>query len=673
MIIDPEKNFYKNYVLSNGGIYLFRFVNTNFGSKWAGLWDFDTKLVDYWAYKINGKWLSMHNCFEFQHKFWSANHKHKVGELVVTEEVVPCENIFMSILKIKNNSKSNTRVQVVMEAGVNIRHRKTNSHDGEYTLKDKRKFIEVKNKKGRLVFGSPYCKFVKKDSYGQHRPGEYAGYCGYVVDQGLEGSWNEDLQTKYVPGEFVLDVNLKAGEEKKVPFFFSESYPTGYARYGEWVESAKRKYEKLRKQYGCLEYSEYLDKMVSTLSSFESGEGFIAGHPFFNEIWVRDACWCLPAYLYMGMHSQVKNFLKLVAGKIKDGKVPSLINSERVFHDSSDVSPLWIISLYDYLDFTGDKNFEKSMLKNIESVLNFGKSRMQKGLIKNNGYTWMDSLNRKKAIELQALWSRAFYCGGCLLYINKKDGKEYLKLSSELLGNIDKKYWNSVPKDNLESNFKSPNFLFQLALMHVSRDVSRSLSSIMSKDYLTKVGVRTRPASDKGYNPKGYHTGAVWPFITLTAALANCNYEKTENVIRLMEVNRTNFDKQCINGINEFFCADEMKPRGCTSQAWSVAGMITVLDSYILGIKPKLTEKIVIIDPSKFFLKEFERNIKIGGSNVKIYYFRSGKKMKLKIKGLPAMAKIPNVYSRAIVDGGETREKVINLSPRIGHSLDLEF
>ncbi|UCG95358.1 MAG: hypothetical protein JSV92_04950 [archaeon] len=673
MIIDPKKNFYKNYVLSNGGMHIFRFLNTNFGSKWAGLWSFDKKLADYWAYRVNGTWLSMQNCFEFQHMLWSANHKHIIGDLLVTEELMPSKDVFISIIKVKNRSQSKVSVEIALEVGVNIRKRKTNSHNHKYELRTKRKFLEVKNQTGTLLFGTPDGKFVKKEDYGQHRPGEYAEYCGYLVKEGLKGSWNEDLQSKYIPGECVVEIKLGPGEEKKVPFFFSEKYPTGYSKYENWIKDSRKNYEKLRKQYRNVEYSQKLDKIISSLITFESDSGFIAGYPFFNEIWVRDACWCLPAYLYLGMFGQVKKFLKTVAGKIKDGKVPSLINSERCFHDSSDVTPLWVIGLYDYLDFTGDKKFEKSMLKNLENVLKYGKSRLQKDIVTSNGYTWMDSLERKKAIELQALWSRAFYCGGVILYLNGKNAAEYFKLSSRILSQIDKNYWKGIPRDNLDKDFRSPNFIFQLALMHISRDVSKQLSQITSKDYLTKVGIRSRPTSDKGYDPRGYHTGSVWPFLTLTAAIALCNYEKTEGVKKLLEINAGNFDKQCINGVNEFFYADELNPGGCTTQAWSVAGMITVLDGYFLGIKPKLTEKMIIFDPSKFCFSSFERNIKIGKKNVKINYFRSGKKMKLDIKNLPVKAKMPNLYSRVVLDGVETRERVINLIPKKSHSIVMEF
>ncbi|MCK4634518.1 MAG: hypothetical protein KAT37_01455 [Candidatus Aenigmarchaeota archaeon] len=673
MIIDSTKNFYKNYVLNNGGLHLFRFVNTNFGSKWAGLWSFDKKLLDYWAYRVNDVWLSMQNCFEFEHKFWCANHKHRIENLLVTEEVVPLKDKIISILKVKNTTQSKIKVNILLEVGVNIRYRDTNFHNYKYTTKTKRSFVEVKNNIGNLYFGSLDGKFVKSDRYEQHEPGKYADYCGYVVKQGLTGSWNESMQNKYLPGEYVIKVNLEPGEEKEIPFFFSEGKITGHRKYRDSVENSKKAYERLRGQYKNTEYSAHLDKIVSSLMTFEVEKGFVAGYPFFNEIWIRDACWCLPAYLYLGMFSHVKKFLKTVERKIKGGKVPSLMNSKRCFYNSSDVAPLWIIGLYDYLDFTGDKKLGKSMGKKVREVLDYGKLRLQKNLITSTGFTWMDTLERKKAIDLQSLWCRAFYCGGMILYMNSGETNEYFQISSKILGEIDKNYWNSVPKDNLGGNFKSPNFIFQLAMMHISRDVSKQLSLIMSKDYLTPVGVRTRPVSDLTYDPKGYHTGSVWPFISLVTALAQCNYEKTENVKRLIDINMANFDKRCINGINEFFDADDLKPKGCTSQAWSVAGMLTVLDSYVLGIKPKLTEKMIIFDPSKFNFKRFERKIKIGKSKVSVNYSRKGNIMELEIKNLPVKAKIPNVYSKCIVNGKETKESVVTLQAKKSYSLILKF
>lgn len=671
MIIDPAKNFYKNYVLSSGGLKLFRFINTNFGSKWAGLWNFDKKLLDYWAFRVNGTWLSMENCSEFEHRFWCASHKHKVGELFVTEEVVPVRDVFLSIIKIRNDSQEKARVEVALEIGVNVRNRSVNLHNQKYKITEKRSLVEVRNETGSLFFGSLKGKFVKKDEYGEHEPGKYAEYCGYVVEGGLKGSWNEDKQSKYIPGEYVVQVTIEPGEEVEVPFFFSEKPIKGFRKYKNLVDDSRNDYERLREQYDSTEVAEILDKAVASARTFEVEDGFLAGHPFFNEIWVRDACWCLPAYLYLGMHGHVKKFLHLVGTRIKGGRVPSLINSEKCLYDSDDVAPLWVIGLYDYLDFTGDKKMAKSLEKKLREVLDYGKSRLEDSLVATTGYTWMDSLERKKAIELQALWCRAFYCGGMILRTDKEEINEYIDISSRMLKQIDRSYWNGAPRDNLGYDFKSPNFLFQLALMHISRDVSRQLVQVMSKDYLTPVGIRTRHPSDKGYDPKGYHTGAVWPFLTLTAALAQSNYEKTDETRKLLETNWNNFDKQCVCGINEFFEADTLAPRGCTSQAWSMAGMFTVLDSYVLGIKPKLTKKIIILDPSKFYLKSFERKIKIGGSKVAINYIRKEKTLEMRVGKLPVKAKMPNVYAKCFVNGKETMEKVVTLQPRRKHFLKL--
>ncbi len=673
MIVNPKKNFFKNYVLCNGGLHLFRFVNTNFGSKWAGLWNFDRKLLDYWAYRINGEWLSMHNCFEFEHKLWCANHRHRTGDLVITEEVVPCKDIFVSLLKVRNNSQSRTRARIDLEVGVNIRHRDTNRHGYEYSVKTHRSMVEIENEIGSLYFLAPKGEFAKKECYGEHNPGIYAESCGYLTKPGLKGSWNEEMQSKYVPGEYWVEIDLKPGEEKEVPFFFSEKKIKGYRKYTEWVKKSERDFKRLRSQYRDSRYSESLDRMISCLMTFESEKGFIAGYPFFNEVWVRDACWCVPAYLYLGMFGHVKKFLREVGKKIEEGKAPGLINSKAYFYDSADASPLWIISLYDYLDFTGDEKFGKEMLEKVKEVLNYGKSRLQDNLVTDQGHTWMDSVKRDKAIDLQALWCRAFYCGGMMLHTNNENAGEYFRTSSRMLEEIEKKYWGPVPKDNLGKNFASPNFLFQLALMHVSRDVSKHLFDILSSDYLTPAGIMSRPSSDAGHDPRGYHTGCVWPFLTMIAALAQCNYEKTENVKRLLRINMSNFGRQCVNGINEIFNADNLRPRGCTSQAWSMAGMLAILDSYVLGIRPKLTEKIIILDPSKFYLKKFDRKIKIGNKRVSLSYARKDNKIELKVKNLPVKAKIPNIYKKCFLNRRQKKDRVIVLQPKKTYTLLMEL
>ncbi len=673
MNVDPKKYFYKNYVLSNGGVHLFRFVNTNFGSKWAGVWNFDKKLLDYWAYKINDEWLSMHNCKDFENDYWHAKHKHVIGDINVTEDVVPAKEKIISLLKIKNNSDSEKTLNILLEVGANIRYRDENSHDYKYSVISKNNLVEVKNKIGTLCFGSSEGKFVKKEIYEDHKPGKYAGHCGYFVEPGLGGSWNEDVQSKYVPGEYFVELNIGPDEERIVPFIFSESKISKVSNYKELIEESRKEYENLKKNYVNNKYQDFFDKTLSSLMSFRVDNGFIAGYPFFNEIWVRDACWCLPAYLYLGMTDEVRNFIDFVGDKIKKGKVPSLINSKEAIYNSSDVSPLWIIGLYDYLDFTGDKKFGKSLLKKVIQVLEYGIKKMNKYVVMDDGFTWMDSIERKGAIDLQALWSRAFYCGGRILEINNKNPKKYYDTSSKMIEEINKHYWNGKVKDNVSNNFESPNFLFQLALMHTSKDVSKFLSRTMKKEYLTSVGIKSRPSSDSNYDPKGYHTGAVWPFLTLTAAMAHSNYDNVKNAKKLLDINFSNFDKNCINGINEIFYADNLKPRGCTSQAWSVAGIIPVFDGYFLGIKPKLTEDMIILNPYNFFLNKFNRRIKIGGKFVELNYSKNGDKIKLDVSGLPVKAKLPNFYKEVFLNDKKVNSKVLILEPKKKHSIRLKL
>jgi len=672
MSIDPAKNFFKTYVLSNGSLYLFRFVNTSFGSKWAGLWNFDKKLLDYWAFKINEEWLSIDNCIEFEHKLWCACHRHELKNFLVTEEIVPCREGFLILLKIKNKSNSRLHAKISLEVGVNIRFRDTGIHDRRYSVKTKRNFVRVWNEVGEVWFGSLKGNFLKNEIYARHFPGRYAESCGYVVKQNVRGSWCEDEQSKFVPGEYVAEADINPNEETTVPFFFSNSEMKDYKEYREWVTNSKGRFERFRGQYSNSELAEVLDKTVSSLLTYETDDGYVAGYPFFNEIWVRDACWCLPAYLYLGMFGHVKKFLRLVGRKIKSGRVPVVINSKTSVYNASDTTPLWVIGVYDYLDFTGDTKFMKFALPKLKEILEFGKSMIRDGLVEDDGYTWMDTLKRVKPIDLEALWCRAFYCGGKLLSLSNKEGSGYIKLSSKLLKEIENNYWSKEVKDNLGNDFKSPNFIFQLALMDVHRDVSRYLEKIMSEEYLTPVGIRSRSLYDENYNPRGYHTGMVWPFLTLTSAIAQGNYEKTENLRKLMEINISNFDKQCINGINEIFEADSLKPRGCVSQAWSVAGIITLVDAHILGIRPKLTEKMVILDPSKFFLKEFKRSIKIGKGRASLHYIRRENKIELKLRSMPAVTKIPNTYHTAIVNDKRIEDEVITLKPKKQHTLILK-
>ena len=53
------------HVMSKNGMFLFRFNNGEFGSKWCGIWKGSQKYFDYFAFKLGDEFLSEANFKKF--------------------------------------------------------------------------------------------------------------------------------------------------------------------------------------------------------------------------------------------------------------------------------------------------------------------------------------------------------------------------------------------------------------------------------------------------------------------------------------------------------------------------------------------------------------------------------------------------------------------------------
>ena len=88
-----------------------------------------------------------------------------------------------------------------------------------------------------------------------------------------------------------------------------------------------------------------------------------------------------------------------------------LINSRTALPPSADSTPLWVIAVSDFVkNYGGLESFKKG----IDNALLFGLRHLD-GLVGHDPkLSWMDTLERHKAIEVQSLWAHAFGQGGRL-------------------------------------------------------------------------------------------------------------------------------------------------------------------------------------------------------------------------------------------------------------------
>ncbi len=604
----------KVHVLSNNGTFIFRFNNGEFGSKWCGIWKKDTKYFDYFAFKVNGEFLSSANFqrFDFYNSQYAITHsKTQSGD--VTEEVV-CADGFVVV-----TVKTMFDAEIEAEIGVNIRERS----DG-YSP-DKRYELRLNGKKNRVISfeKSAYIiqnigEFVVKESYGVHSPGIYArsrGFSRYFDDA--------SMQNKYIPG--LAKATVKAGDEFSMILSTMDiDNENSYKIFKNKLHQTKEYNSILSSVRSHIEpngifSSNLLSASIDALYSFSNftEKELYAGFPYFNQFWLRDALIVLPSFLSINNPGFVRAVLSRMASLIRPEGLPNFAGGD-IF--PMDVPPLFIIALYEYYRWTADSDFVKSLAGSVKNLLELGAARTENGLIHDKGLlTWMDTLDREYSIEIQALWARAFDCAEELLKFKGENGSWAVSHLSGILTGIKKYNKDGYIADQLYADINSVNQIFLpfygVADKETAAIVIKNAESKLLGDY----GMTSVAKSDKLFDQKGYHTGSVWPFTTgMLCGVAYANGMKSlgDRCVRILE---RNLDAQCSSRINEIYQPDG-KPQGSPSQAWSIGMIPYILDKFVLGIEVDApSNKIVVRKPEKSL--SAERTLVVGGSTVKLSFY----------------------------------------------------
>jgi glycogen debranching enzyme len=237
--------------------------------------------------------------------------------------------------------------------------------------------------------------------------------------------------------------------------------------------------------------------------------------------------------------------------------------------------------------------------------------------------TWMDAISDGKAItprlgkavEIQSLWFNALKITELLAhkFEEKSIAKKYSEIAIKTKSNFNIKFWNKkrnclfdVIDNNEQDSSIRPNQIFSLSLDFsiLNKDRGNAVLDMISTKLLTPYGLRTLEKDDLMYNgkyvgdrksrDKAYHNGTVWPwllgpYITASAKMNQLEKTKTGNQKKLLKPLLENHLLQAgIGNISEIFDGDKPhNPRGCISQAWSIAEPLRAYIENIMNIKPK--------------------------------------------------------------------------------------
>jgi len=363
------------------------------------------------------------------------------------------------------------------------------------------------------------------------------------------------------------------------------------------------------------------------ITNTNKAPGIIAGYHWFGE-WGRDTMISLPGLTFCCDRTRTGfDILKAWAKEEQHGLLPNVLGScsAENAYNSIDTSLWFFWAIQEYVRTTRDwagvrKHLGHAMGRIIETWLS-QKAPMikitKKGLIwagtAETQLTWMDAKSRGMpvtprhgmAVEINALWYNAlcFYLEFCKASKLRKPAKlAECKLLIEK--NFAKTFWvnegsylaDVVTEAGQDISIR-PNQVIAAALYYspLSRAQIQGVVNVVKNQLATPYGLRTLSPKDNSYQPQyhgnqddrdaAYHQGTVWPWLVghfAEACLKTATNKKAES-----EYLRSTFEplwtshlhESGLYGISEIFNGNPPhKPKGCITQAWSVAEVIRTIE-----------------------------------------------------------------------------------------------
>lgn len=471
----------------------------------------------------------------------------------------------------------------------------------------------------------------------EHHPRWFYNF-NYAVEQYRGLDYIEDL---FNHGHF--STQLKEGDSFGI--IISTENPTNKDAYKLFDKEILRRKGLIKSQPS----NNTLNQLILAADQFIVNRGddlktIIAGYPWFAD-WGRDTMISLPGLcLSTGRFDDAKKILAAFSKAVDKGMLPNRFqdNGEAPEYNNVDGTLWYFISVYKYLQATGDEDFVLNeilpVLKEIihwhykgtrynihvteDELLFAGEEGFQLTWMDARIGNWVVTPRRGKAVEIQALWYNALLIFSELLQLNGEsvDAKRYQANASKTKDIFNKLFWfkeGGFLYDLIDENGNAdatlrPNQLFAISLPFalIEGDEAANILRIVEEKLYTPVGLRTLPSSDTHYVPvyggdayhrdSSYHEGTVWSWLLgayvdaimrVSSFKAQDGLSGKEKAAKIIEDFSYHLNEGCIGTVSEIFDAGPPHhPRGCFAQAWGVAEILRVINDHKL-IKKKSTKR----------------------------------------------------------------------------------
>ncbi|HKZ88323.1 MAG TPA: amylo-alpha-1,6-glucosidase [Candidatus Bathyarchaeia archaeon] len=378
-----------------------------------------------------------------------------------------------------------------------------------------------------------------------------------------------------------------------------------------------------------------------TVKSEYDRKSIIAGYHWF-ESWGRDTFIALPGLMLVtAKFEDARNVFANFNAHCRNGLIPNYLEDQsgEASYNTVDATLWFINAVLQYLKYTGNFGFvQKQLWENLKDIIeshmkgtNFGIKMDHDGLLAHGSrLTWMDAEvdgravtpRAGKAVEIQALWYNSLRTVQLLAekFGEKNLAESYATLANKIHENFNEKFWNNrgdclfdvVGETDADASLR-PNQIIAVALdfTMLSHDKNEKVLGLVERELSTPCGLRTLEQNDPRYKgvyfgdrrsrDQGYHNGAVWPWLMgpcTTAFLKTKGYTSQNCDFALQNFVFPLFARQvsqaALGTISEIFDGDSPhKPRGCISQAWSVAEPLRAYVEDVLRMRPKYEREIL--------------------------------------------------------------------------------
>ncbi len=389
--------------------------------------------------------------------------------------------------------------------------------------------------------------------------------------------------------------------------------------------------EKFQNQNSGLEPKDYLNWLVQAADGFvverasTGTKSVIAGYPWFDD-WGRDALISLPGLtLVTGRFEEAREILLTFAHYCKNGVVPNRFSDKAgdiPLYNTVDASLWFFNATLQYLKYTGDfefvqKNLWQTLTKIVENHLRgtiYGIHVDEDGLLAHGPQlTWMDvatfdgfvTPRNGKAVEIQALWYNALKTMQLLATRFELDAERrtYSQMARKSRLSFAEMFWNKnggylfdVINDEDSDSTLRPNQLIAVSLDFPVLESEKRLRvvDVAWKLLWGKFGLKTLPETDSRYHgvylgdwshrDNAYHNGTVWAWLLgpfVSAFTKTRGYAAPWRRFAFKNFLEPLFSEHLygagLGTVSEIFDGNAPHtPRGCISQAWSVAEPLRV-------------------------------------------------------------------------------------------------